>query len=109
MAVENYLNFSDVRSLQVEPTSRCNLLCPQCERVANGKINPLLPLTELTPEDYDKIFTNDMTPQLENVIFNGSYGDPVASRHLNYAINKLLSKKMDTITIFTNGSLKSVS
>ena len=107
--VGTYLKFSEVRSLQIEPTSKCNLLCPQCERTFNGKINPILPLTELTPEDYDSIFTDNLTSQLKNVIFNGSYGDPVASKYLNYAIDKLLKKQQINITLFTNGSLKNVS
>ena len=89
-----YLDFSEIRSLQIEPTSKCNLLCPQCERVVNGGVNPFLPLTELTPEDYDRIFTEDLTAQLKSVIFNGSYGDPAASQYLNYAINTLLQKKV---------------
>lgn len=104
-----YLDFSEIKALQVEPTSNCNLLCPQCERVVDGKINPILPLTELTPEDYDRIFTDDLTAQLKSVVFNGNYGDPVASRHLNYAINKLLRRNIIIVTLFTNGSLKNTS
>lgn len=104
-----YLKFSELRALQLEPTSKCNLLCPQCERVYNGKLNPLLPLTELTPSDYNKIFTDELTGQLEYVVFNGSYGDPMASRHLDYAIESLFKKQMKRIKIFTNGSLKNAS
>lgn len=104
-----YLKFEEIKALQVEPTSKCNLLCPQCGRVDKGKINPFLPLTELTPEDYDKIFTDGLVSQLEYVIFNGSYGDPMASRYLNYAVDKLFQKQMNTIRIFTNGSLKNIS
>ena len=107
--MQEYLKLSEVRALQIEPTSKCNLLCPQCERVDNGKVNPLLPLTELTAEDYDNIFTDELTSQLEYVIFNGSYGDPVASRNLDYVIDKLLQKKLSVVRIFTNGSLKNVS
>ena len=105
--MEKYLDFSELKSLQIEPTSKCNLLCPQCGRVVNGKINPLLPLAELAPEDYDRIFTDDLISQLEHVIFNGNYGDPVASQYLDYAIDKLLREKAEALTLFTNGSLKS--
>lgn len=107
--MEEYLKFSELRALQLEPTSKCNLLCPQCERVYNGKVNPLLPLTELTPSDYDKIFTVELASQLKYIIFNGSYGDPMASRYLDYAIKSLFEKQMKGIKIFTNGSLKSAS
>ena len=107
--MKEYLKLSEIKSLQIEPTSKCNLLCPQCERVDNGKVNPLLPLTELTPEDYDNIFSDKLTSQLEHVIFNGSYGDPVAAKNLDYIIDKLLQKKMRVIRTFTNGSLKNIS
>ena len=106
--MKKYLDFSEIRSLQIEPTSKCNLLCPQCERVSNGRVNPLLPLTELTPKDYDRLFTDELTAQLESIWFNGSYGDPVASRYLNYIIDKL-SQKQIRLMIFTNGSLKSTA
>ena len=106
--MKRYLELSEIKTLQVEPTSLCNLLCPQCERVDKGKVNPLLPLTDLTPEDYDNIFTDELTC-LKCVIFNGSYGDPVATRHLNYAIERIFSKEIDAIKIFTNGSLKKAS
>lgn len=105
----DYLKISELKTLQLEPTSKCNLLCPQCERVHKGSVNPLLPLTELTPSDYDKIFAAELTKQLEHVVFNGSYGDPIASRYLDYAIESLFEKKIRRLQIFTNGSLKSAS
>ncbi len=106
--MKKYMEFSEIKGLQIEPTSQCNLLCPQCMRVDNGKVNPLLPLTELTPDDYDNIFTNQLMSQLEYVFFNGSYGDPMAAKNLDYVINRLLNK-VNSIKIFTNGSLKNIS
>lgn len=106
--MEEYLKFFEIRKLQIEPTSQCNLLCPQCARVDRGAVNPLLPLTELTPEDYDNIFTDPLASQLHCVIFNGNYGDPLAARNLDYVIDKILKKNL-SIRIFTNGSLKNVS
>lgn len=100
-----YLKLSEIRSLQIEPTSRCNLLCPQCVRTHNGKVNPHLPLTELIPKDYDNIFTNQLS--LNHVIFNGSYGDPLASKNLDYIIDKLLKENIP-MSIFTNGSLRNI-
>lgn len=89
----------------MEPTSKCNLACPQCARIDKGKLNPLLPLTELEPDDYDRIFIDDLISQLQQVIFNGSYGEPVASKHLDYAIDKLLTNPI-SLQMFTNGSLR---
>ncbi len=101
-----YLRFSEIKSLQIEPASKCNLLCPQCARVHRGRVNPIMPLAELQPEDYNKIFSADLAAQLKTIAFNGNYGDPIASRHLDYAIGKCLGSGM-AISIATNGSLRS--
>ena len=103
-----YLEPLNIKKLQIEVTSFCNLVCPQCTRTLNGKVNPLLPLSDLKPEDYDKIFQDKIMSQLEEVIFNGNYGDPPASKHLDYAIDKLIEKNIK-VKIFTNGSLRSSS
>lgn len=103
-----YLDTSEINTLQIEVTSLCNLACPQCARIYKGKLNPLLSLSELNPEDYERIFYKENPPQLKEVIFNGNFGDPVASKYLNHAIEILIKKKI-FIKIFTNGSLRSVS
>ena len=49
----SYLDIDEITGLHIEHTSKCNLLCPQCARVgSDGKKNPILPLNELTIEDY---------------------------------------------------------
>ena len=101
-----YLNLSDIKTIQIEGASLCNLACPQCMRIYKGKVNPYLPMDELQPEDYDKIFYKENLPQLTEVIFNGNYGDPAASKHLDYALRILQEKRIKT-KIFTNGSLRS--
>ena len=103
-----YLDISEIEALQIDITSKCNLLCPQCARVDKGHVNSCLPITELIPEDYDKIFTEEICRQLKKVFLNGNYGDPVASRHIEYVIDKLLEQDI-SITVFTNGSLKNTS
>ena len=100
-----YLDISEVKALDIEITSKCNLMCPQCSRVDNGKLNPRLPLTELEPEDYDIIFSQNYT-NLEEIILNGSYGDPIASKNIDYLIEKTGSNNI-RLKIFTNGSLRS--
>ena len=92
----------------MEPTSKCNLLCPQCSRVYKGGVNPVLPLTELSPEDYESIFADGLASQLKLIVFNGSYGDPAAAKNLDYAIEKCLQNNI-TVKIATNGSLRSPS
>ena len=103
--MKKYLDISEVTSLQIEPTSKCNLLCPQCARVYQGQVNPLLRLAELEPEDYESIFAEDLGKQLKLVSFNGNYGDPIASKHIDYGIDKCLDLQIQ-IRICSNGSLR---
>ena len=103
-----YLEISEIKSLQIEVTSHCNLMCPQCGRVHYGKLNPLLNLSDLKPEDYDKIFYEEKLPSLKQVFLNGNFGDPVISKHINYLIEILLKKEI-IVKVFTNGSLRNSS
>ena len=103
-----YLDISEIKTLQIEVTSLCNLACPQCSRIFRGKLNPLLPLSELVPEDYDNIFQGAILSQLEKVIFNGNNGDPVASKYINYAVDKCMEGGVK-VQLFTNGSLRDSS
>ena len=100
-----YLRLSDIKILQIETTSLCNLACPQCERIHKGRPLPGLPMNELESEDYNKIFCKEKLPQLKEVFFIGNFGDPIASKNLDYIL-KILHKKKIKSRIFTNGSLK---
>ena len=46
--------WNNIRNLQLDHTSRCNLMCPQCARVwDNGKsLNPSMPISDLNLNDY---------------------------------------------------------
>ena len=103
-----YLEIEEITALQIEVTSRCNLMCPQCGRVSKGKLNPLLTLSELTPDDYDKIFYEEKLPSLQEVFLNGNFGDPIISKHIDYLIEINLKKNL-RLKIFTNGGLRSHS
>jgi hypothetical protein len=102
-----FLTLADVRHVQIDHTSRCNLLCPQCSRVTNGRLNPLLPLGELSLGDYERIFTPDFSRQLESVLFCGNYGDAAASNTFLESVRFLKSRGIPAITVMSNGSLQS--
>lgn len=102
-----FLRAEDVRHVQLDHTSRCNLLCPQCSRVYNGSLNPLLPLGELSLADYERIFTPDFSRQLESVLFCGNYGDAAASTNLLECLRFLKARGIPAITMMSNGSLQS--
>jgi MoaA/NifB/PqqE/SkfB family radical SAM enzyme len=73
--------YTHLRQVHLEITSRCNASCPQCARNVNGgKVNPHLPLTELSISDVKKIFPQKFIQQLSLMYMCGNYGDPLVAR-----------------------------
>lgn len=101
-----YLNIEDIRVLNIEHTSRCNLMCPQCARVVEGKLNPNLKIKSMTLEDYKRIIPKELGNQLEHIFFCGNYGDPLADKNFIECI-KYLRQYDIPLTIYTNGNLMS--
>lgn len=101
-----YLDISQIKKIHIEHTSKCNLLCPQCARVYDGKVAPSLDLEELTVDDYKKLFTEEFSKQLESVWFCGNYGDPIASNTFMDSAKYLKSVGVKDISIHTNGSAR---
>ena len=97
---------SEIRVFHIEATSKCNLTCPQCARSPGGFINPILPMDELSIEDYKKVFDPDFCKQLDQIYFNGNYGDPASSTNLYEAISWMKSNGAKQVNFFTNGSLR---
>ena len=96
----------EIKVVHIEATSKCNLTCPQCARSPSGFLNPLLPMDELTIDDYIRIFDSEFCKQLNQVYFNGNYGDPAASSCLPEALHWLKINGVKKVNFFTNGSLR---
>lgn len=99
-----YLSNEEVRYIQIDHNSTCNLRCPQCARTHEGATHPDLPLLELTLDDYKKFIPE--LPNLETVMWCGNYGEVVISETfiecLEYVINNTKAKCIIT----TNGSAR---
>lgn len=102
-----WINKSDIIAFNIEHTSYCNLMCPQCGRVVNGKLNPNLHMNTMTLDDYKRIFDDDFAHQIEHVFFCGNYGDPLADAHFLDCVTYLKMKNI-RLTIYTNGSMRSI-
>ena len=62
------LKLSEVRKVQVELTTRCNARCPMCMRNYRGlDYNSGYPVTELTLQQFQHIFTPEFCQQLTGV------------------------------------------
>jgi len=104
--MHEYMKLTDIKVVHLEHTSKCNLLCPQCARVYEGKLNPELPLSELTLKDYKKIFTPEFAQQLDRVYWCGSYGDSIASGTWMECAFWLRYSGVKSMQLYTNGSAR---
>ena len=72
---------SEIKTVHLEITDKCNAACPQCGRnVLGGKDNPYMKNTELTLEDSRTIFPASFIQQLNRMFMCGNYGDPVVAK-----------------------------
>lgn len=103
-----YINLSDIKVLQLDHSSRCNLGCPQCARMwDNGKkLNPSMPVTDLTIDDY-KILLEPLNKENLTVFHCGNYGDALASPTFDETFDYCIKQNVNMIKISTNGSLRS--
>jgi len=75
--------YNNIKSLHLELSDKCNASCPQCARnQSGGKVNPQLPLVELSLNDIKKIVPTDLMAQLKSALFCGNYGDPILAKEM---------------------------
>jgi len=99
-----YLDFDNVKRIQLDHTSRCNCMCPQCARVYDNKINPSMPIADLTLEDY-KLILEPFEDNKVTLFHCGNYGDALASPTFDETYEFSLTKAKH-VRIATNGSLR---
>ena len=100
------LKLSDIRSVHVELTTRCNARCPMCMRNYRGMdYNSGYPDVELSLADFKHI-VDPVIHQLNNVNFNGNLGDFASARDAVEIVEYLVAHNVKEININTNGSLR---
>ena len=101
--------YTDIKTVHLEVTDKCNAACPMCARNINGgEDNPQLPNVELSLEDVKTMFPVDFIKQLDRMYMCGNYGDPIAARdtlEIFQYFREHNSKMM--LSLHTNGSAKS--
>ena len=100
-----YLDIDQIKVVQLDHTSRCNLSCPQCARFHGSinKLNPYMPISDCTLDDYKII----LEPFKDIELFHcGNFGDSIASPTFNETFTYSLTK-VKKIKVSTNGSLRS--
>lgn len=72
---------TDIKSLHLEITSKCQAKCPQCARNWHGgQVRPHIKLEEITLEQFKEWFSSEFIKQLTNVSMCGRLGDPMVAK-----------------------------
>lgn len=103
--------FSELKTIQIEITSRCQASCPMCLRNIHGGIeNPNLKINDWTLDNFKKIFTKEVLAQLEKIIFCGDFGEPTLNNDLIGMCSYLKTESPNiTVSLMTNGSARNIN
>jgi MoaA/NifB/PqqE/SkfB family radical SAM enzyme len=101
------MNVSEIESLELELTSRCNAACPQCPRT-NEKLftSDLNHNREITVENLKTWLPKELLNNLNRIVFKGTFSEPLISKYFVEIIEYLKENTRARIKIHTNGSLR---
>jgi nucleoside-diphosphate-sugar epimerase len=76
------IQYENIRSVHLEISTRCNASCPECPRNFRGVNNIIdtYPITDMSLDQFQKIFPRDFISQLNEFYINGNHGDFVTAR-----------------------------
>lgn len=100
---------SEIKSLILEISSNCNLMCYGCVRVDQTDVNALHPLIEknkfLELETIRKVIDSELCNNLDYIDFCGSIDDPLAHPKFLEIVDYIVSQGTKVI-VQTNASLR---
>ena len=100
---------SDIKSIHLEVTSKCQASCPMCVRNIQGGVDsPDLKIAEITLEKFKEWFPVNFIKQLDKVYMCGNTGDPIIAKDTLKIFEYLRATNPDIeLSMNTNGSAKS--
>lgn len=104
------MNYEKIKGLHLELTTKCNAMCPMCNRNYKGKVRKNLPICELTLSDIKKLLPVSFVKNLDLISLCGVYGEPICAKEIKAIIEYLYNCNNDLdIDLYTNGGLYSKS
>lgn len=102
--------YENISGLHLELTTKCNAMCPMCNRNFKGKIRKNLPLVELSIDDIKQLLPPNFVKQLKLISLCGVYGEPICNKDVKKIIEYFYNcnENID-IDLYTNGSLYDTS
>jgi len=100
------IKYSEIKSVHLEISSRCNAVCPSCPRNFHGvDVIDNYPICDLKLDQIKKIFPVEFLKQLGSILINGNYGDFVTAQDaLNVVEYFYQANRRLRIEVSTNGS-----
>jgi len=104
----NFYKFETIKKLEIDCTSFCNAYCGACDRnVDGGENQPNLKLNHIDLNDWRSFITKSNLQNIQEIIFNGNFGD--FSMHPNFIemMEILAEVKTDLyLNLNTNGGAR---
>jgi hypothetical protein len=104
----NLYSFESIKKIEIDCTSYCNAFCGACDRNIEGaEPHPLLVLSHFRKETWESLFTEENLQHVNEIIFNGNYGDFSMHPHIIEMLEYLNTVKSNLyINMHTNGTAR---
>ena len=99
---------SDIKTVHIELTDKCQAQCPMCARnFHGGALRPFIKGGDISINDFKQWFPKNFLAQLENFYSCGNYGDPAFAKDC-LEIYEYVRNANDTtrLSLHTNGGMR---
>lgn len=109
--MNNFYKFETIKKLEIDCTSFCNAFCGACDRnIDGGENHPNLKLNHIDLKDWQSFITKDNLQNIQEIIFNGNFGDFSMHPHFIEMMEILADVKTNVyLNLNTNGGARNTT
>lgn len=106
--MSNFYNYKTISKIEIDCTSYCNAFCGACDRNMDGGENhPNLKLNHIDLDSWRNFVTKENLKHINEIIFNGNFGDFSMHPHFIEMMEALAEVKTDLyLNLHTNGGAR---